>query len=204
MNKGPNPNEEESFGEGRGPPPDVRHYEPCDVFPLKQNGVHQCNPTCPDPVSVQLPPAGMDEDEERLEVVEEDHSRTSAEEGTTHIKPKAPGPASPVSTVSSRKQEESSCCFRIGYGALMKPCCLTIVKCTPEFRSEVGRMIPGGAMGVAPTCPVDAEEGAKLIEMERIQRDEEEKEPGEKQGVRGGEEEGEKESGASLGEKWSV
>lgn len=70
-------------------------------------------------------------------------------------------------TASSSTEESAnkSCCFRIGYGAMMKPCCLKIVDCTSDFLNAVKspKKIVGGGMGVAPTCPADADIADKLI-----------------------------------------
>ena len=58
------------------------------------------------------------------------------------------------------------CCFRIGYGALMKPTNLAIVACTPEFLHDAPSKMPGGAMGVAHgICPADAQQAARLIDQ---------------------------------------
>ena len=62
---------------------------------------------------------------------------------------------------------EPSCCFRIGYGVLMEPTNLVIEpRCTAQFLIEAPKTFPGGAMGVAPICPLDAEEAAKFIDQE--------------------------------------
>jgi len=59
------------------------------------------------------------------------------------------------------------CCFSIGYGALMRPCCLTTWHTTVCNSRE---NLTGGAIGYRSNgCPASAGEAAQLIEEERSQ-----------------------------------
>ena len=63
--------------------------------------------------------------------------------------------------------ETGRCCFRIGHGSRMVPCCLKIIDCEEydnlfEGYEETGPML-GGAIGEHHYCPEDAEEAGHLI-----------------------------------------
>ena len=63
------------------------------------------------------------------------------------------------------------CCFRIGYGVLRKPCCLALVKCDWDFVRALSQPIVGGAAGMAPHCPLSAQEAHIMISG--VEQDEE-------------------------------
>lgn len=68
----------------------------------------------------------------------------------------------------------AECCFGIGYGAMMKPCCLTIheskqtkEQCIPPKTREP---LLGGAVGwTSGRCPSDAEEANEIIQKMRTE-----------------------------------
>ncbi|CAD7963027.1 unnamed protein product [Amoebophrya sp. A120] len=56
----------------------------------------------------------------------------------------------------------AECCFRIGYGVRMKPCCLKILDNCDEFNKQ--RQTLGGTIGRSPTqCPATADAAAIMI-----------------------------------------
>jgi len=63
---------------------------------------------------------------------------------------------------------EAACCFRIGYGAMMVPCCLTTeegkskAECLPQ--DDGGGTMVGGAIGWDEKCPATAEAAHALIQ----------------------------------------
>eukprot|EP00391_Amoebophrya_sp_Ameob2_P000101 CAMPEP_0179002222 /NCGR_PEP_ID=MMETSP0795-20121207/11862_1 /TAXON_ID=88552 /ORGANISM="Amoebophrya sp., Strain Ameob2" /LENGTH=205 /DNA_ID=CAMNT_0020695815 /DNA_START=117 /DNA_END=734 /DNA_ORIENTATION=+ len=57
------------------------------------------------------------------------------------------------------------CCFRIGYGVQMKPCCLKILpNCDGVTESQ---LILGGNVGRTETCPATADAAADAIKEQR-------------------------------------
>ena len=63
--------------------------------------------------------------------------------------------------------KEERCCFRIGYGSRMVPCCLKTIPCE-EYDNlfegyEDTEHLVGGTIGEHHHCPKDAEEAANLI-----------------------------------------
>ena len=60
---------------------------------------------------------------------------------------------------------DEPCCFRIGYGAMMKPCCLTTKPASANSECGAGAdgMVGGGA-GWAKDCPEDANEAHQVIQ----------------------------------------
>jgi len=74
-----------------------------------------------------------------------------------------------TSFVELGEHKKSECCFRIGYGAMMKPCCLRILDSCDEYyaqKSSSGLIIGGGIGRSDGKCPADAEAAAKMIQKE--------------------------------------
>ena len=60
--------------------------------------------------------------------------------------------------------DTNPCCFRIGWGSRMVPCCLSIVSCEEyEEHLKQNQMLLGGSIGIADHCPNDAEEAGSLL-----------------------------------------
>lgn len=66
--------------------------------------------------------------------------------------------------VQQHAQRREGCCFSIGYGDMMAPCCLTIIskemddKACKDKKKELG-----GAVGWAQSCPANNQEADKII-----------------------------------------
>ena len=58
--------------------------------------------------------------------------------------------------------ETDRCCFSIGHGSRMVPCCLKIIDCE-EYDKYEETYWPGGAIGEHRHCPEDAEKAQRLI-----------------------------------------
>eukprot|EP00392_Amoebophrya_sp_AT5.2_P000039 g39.t1 len=101
---------------------------------------------------------GEEEEEKLIEDQEEQEDNTSRPEPGTLPEDQAFG----------RDQEGAhgdECCFRIGYGAMMKPCCLKILpNCDGVTESE---HIVGGDVGRAETCPATADAAADAIKEKK-------------------------------------
>lgn len=93
--------------------------------------------------------------------------------GTSHVDETAviAAPSAAKGTIKEVRRapgvESSSCCFAVGFGAMMKPCCL---ETWPAAEAEAGGCSGaeprlGGAAGFAPggSCPGTAEEAATLL-----------------------------------------
>jgi len=72
----------------------------------------------------------------------------------------------------SRQKAVNGCCYSIGYGSLMRPCCLTtrmvedMSSCIPADRGV--QVLAGGAIGFSEDgCPSTADEAGKLIQAKR-------------------------------------
>ena len=64
------------------------------------------------------------------------------------------------------EKSSSHCCFRYGFGAQAKPCCLETISCEEHdklIEENKENPIAGGAFGKHKVCPKDAEEAHKLI-----------------------------------------
>ena len=60
--------------------------------------------------------------------------------------------------------ETDRCCFRIGFGSRMVPCCLGIMDCEVyDNHFEEMNNVVGGAIGEHHHCPEDAEKAMRLI-----------------------------------------
>ena len=61
--------------------------------------------------------------------------------------------------------ETDRCCFRIGFGSRMVPCCLGIMDCEEYDNVFEGyeETHIGGAIGEHHHCPEDAEKAMRLI-----------------------------------------
>jgi len=55
------------------------------------------------------------------------------------------------------------CCWQIGFGAMMKPCCYKDISCS-EFDAQKDQPIMGGSMGKTDKCPADADEAKKWLD----------------------------------------
>ena len=66
----------------------------------------------------------------------------------------------------SSPQQNQYCHFSIGYGSLMKPCCLKQISREDYVRGARGRL--GGAVGMATSCPRDADEAHNIIEAKKM------------------------------------
>merc|ERR1712080_151028 len=66
------------------------------------------------------------------------------------------------------------CCFSIGYGALMKPCCLNIinenVKSNTCLSPGSGKEYYGGAVGWRQQCPGDSDQAERWIKQQQMAR----------------------------------
>lgn len=61
-------------------------------------------------------------------------------------------------------QQDGPCCFMIGYGSMMKPCCLKITNATSEDECLAGNTKrAGGATGWAEQCPSTADDASELL-----------------------------------------
>jgi hypothetical protein len=60
----------------------------------------------------------------------------------------------------------SGCCYSIGYGAMMVPCCLTTTEGVEERACETGKRMGGATGWVEGACPKSAEEAAGLLNPE--------------------------------------
>jgi len=62
-----------------------------------------------------------------------------------------------------------SCCFAIGYGSMMTPCCLQEIDCEEYEQRKNGESVPvlGGAIGKADKCPGDASEAHMIIQKSK-------------------------------------
>merc|ERR1712018_505398 len=72
-----------------------------------------------------------------------------------------------LSLVKQSKGEDDRCCFQIGYGSRMAPCCLKTISCE-EYDNlfegyEKSEQMVGGAVGEHHYCPGSAEEAESLI-----------------------------------------
>eukprot|EP00929_Paragymnodinium_shiwhaense_P077968 TRINITY_DN40300_c0_g1_i1.p2 TRINITY_DN40300_c0_g1~~TRINITY_DN40300_c0_g1_i1.p2 ORF type:complete len:125 (-),score=28.08 TRINITY_DN40300_c0_g1_i1:114-488(-) len=66
-----------------------------------------------------------------------------------------------------QRSDEDGCCFRIGYGSMMVPCCLTTQTGKTEaecINPSQGEKIVGGAIGWKKSCPETADDAQKIIE----------------------------------------
>eukprot|EP00397_Hematodinium_sp_SG-2012_P037030 GEMP01040063.1.p1 GENE.GEMP01040063.1~~GEMP01040063.1.p1 ORF type:complete len:201 (+),score=35.26 GEMP01040063.1:304-906(+) len=71
-----------------------------------------------------------------------------------------------------KKQKSASgdgCCFQIGYGSMMKPCCLK-TESLSEATCKIDRRM-GGASGWASTCPASAEQANEIIQAAKAAND---------------------------------
>jgi hypothetical protein len=60
----------------------------------------------------------------------------------------------------------TSCCYSIGYGAMMVPCCLNTTEGVEESACETGKRTGGATGWVEGACPTSAEEAAGLLNLE--------------------------------------
>ena len=59
--------------------------------------------------------------------------------------------------------DSSPCCFRIGYGSRLVPCCLEIISCEEyEEQLQQGPLL-GGAIGTSDQCPKDAAAAGVIV-----------------------------------------
>jgi len=81
-------------------------------------------------------------------------------------------PATPIDPIMPMGEDDDlgSCCFKIGYGAMMKPCCLNIVDASSEEECMTGSRL-GGATGWAEQCPTSAEEASDILAEQSAQSD---------------------------------
>merc|ERR1719469_1629317 len=66
--------------------------------------------------------------------------------------------------------EEGGCCFSIGYGALMRPCCLTTETVLDMSTCASGKRLGGFTAFHAGDCPATAEDAALLIQTQETER----------------------------------
>eukprot|EP00747_Dinoflagellata_sp_TGD_P181829 gnl/TRDRNA2_/TRDRNA2_35805_c0_seq1.p1 gnl/TRDRNA2_/TRDRNA2_35805_c0~~gnl/TRDRNA2_/TRDRNA2_35805_c0_seq1.p1 ORF type:complete len:140 (+),score=27.24 gnl/TRDRNA2_/TRDRNA2_35805_c0_seq1:64-483(+) len=59
--------------------------------------------------------------------------------------------------------EQVGCCYKIGYGAMMKPCCLSTQNKSASDCKVNGGLV-GGAVGWSESCPATADEAHERIE----------------------------------------
>uniref|UniRef100_A0A7S4PYM6 Peptidase S53 activation domain-containing protein n=1 Tax=Alexandrium monilatum TaxID=311494 RepID=A0A7S4PYM6_9DINO len=79
------------------------------------------------------------------------------------LPPAHPGPIIGRSQSLQLAGEVQGCCFSIGYGALMRPCCLSTQRAGDAGACKVGRRL-GGATGYrAGACPQTAEQAADWL-----------------------------------------
>lgn len=65
---------------------------------------------------------------------------------------------------------QGGCCFSIGYGAFMKPCCLRTWRIAADASCDSSEARVGGAPGHrVGACPASADEAAQFIEQDRPQ-----------------------------------
>jgi len=68
--------------------------------------------------------------------------------------------------------DSSACCFRIGYGSRMVPCCLKVINCT-TYEQEQGQPTMGGASGITHgQCPTTAADAATVIQQQKAAQEE--------------------------------
>jgi len=74
-------------------------------------------------------------------------------------------PAAEVEELTAEQVSQSlGCCYSIGYGSMMRPCCLRTESMTTLGSCPVGHRI-GGAMGFCVgSCPTSAEQAGKMLQ----------------------------------------
>eukprot|EP00747_Dinoflagellata_sp_TGD_P197033 gnl/TRDRNA2_/TRDRNA2_67951_c0_seq1.p1 gnl/TRDRNA2_/TRDRNA2_67951_c0~~gnl/TRDRNA2_/TRDRNA2_67951_c0_seq1.p1 ORF type:complete len:180 (-),score=30.52 gnl/TRDRNA2_/TRDRNA2_67951_c0_seq1:100-639(-) len=71
--------------------------------------------------------------------------------------------AAASSATSEKADAGAGCCFSIGYGSMMKPCCLETHQVKKSSDCSVGQRM-GGATGFSASgCPKDAEKASTLM-----------------------------------------
>lgn len=81
------------------------------------------------------------------------------------LAPRLPGPITEAPMPLSLGVQDSACCFSFGYGALMKPCCLTATPMSSRDDCKVGNRIGGSTGFHAGECPRTAEDAQDIIKM---------------------------------------
>lgn len=67
-----------------------------------------------------------------------------------------------------QSSDSKGCCYSIGFGSFMKPCCLRTAEAVDETQCGTGRRLLGGSMGFSATvCPRSAQEAATWIEAKQ-------------------------------------
>lgn len=95
------------------------------------------------------------------DAMEAAHWISAKQAKTPHISQTA---QQPLSLISSRQKHSKGCCYSIGYGARMKPCCLEATEGLDATECENGRRLLGGAKEFNETgCPHDADEASEWI-----------------------------------------
>ena len=71
-------------------------------------------------------------------------------------------PPSSLPTFHEIDDDEQGCCFQIGFGSYMRPCCLqTSMESKEECLED--QKLRGGAIGFNATCPSSAQEAYKFL-----------------------------------------
>jgi len=73
-----------------------------------------------------------------------------------------------VATSSVTEVKGEGCCFEIGYGDMMVPCCLKVEKSKSEEECPIDEVsTAGGGTGWSEECPANAEKAAQVIAARR-------------------------------------
>merc|ERR1740138_18703 len=68
---------------------------------------------------------------------------------------------------NSNLEAELGCCYQIGFGAMMKPCCLTTSQKKKEDCQNKEKMVGGGIGWSADGCPTDPDQANSWIQSAR-------------------------------------
>lgn len=73
-----------------------------------------------------------------------------------------------VPLMSASLDGSKGCCFSVGFGSMMKPCCLKVWSAGGEVDCQVGQRL-GGAIGYTDgPCPATAAVAAKVLHSEAV------------------------------------
>ncbi|CAD7939457.1 unnamed protein product [Amoebophrya sp. A25] len=114
----------------------------------------------------------IEDETEALEQVEYEDAEDSREESDDDVEPEtrllALSRRTELEEVSEADKEYTGCCFHIGYGAQMIPCCLKILQTCTGYDDLKNRQMLGGQYGkTTGACPQDADEAAAIIKVNR-------------------------------------
>jgi len=88
---------------------------------------------------------------------------SSASEAHSMLSPTKSGDIAPPSTPATPATSANGCCYSIGYGDMMKPCCLKTDVTENKTKCDSKKMGFGGASGWAATCPSSAAEAHSML-----------------------------------------